>query len=79
MLWVLVLTVVTMVPSEREPVGVNSKIIDVYQDFNQCAADREQIIYEVLRGVNGFPPPNTQMVCIRLAPVEAGQKREKSK
>lgn len=79
MLWVLVLTVVTMIPSEWEPIGVNSKIIDVYQDFNQCAADREQIIYETLGSVNGFPPPNTQLVCIRLEQVEAGQKRENSK
>ena len=47
----------------------DAELIREYDTFNGCLAAREQLIFDI-GSPNGYPPENTQAVCIKTVYAE---------
>ena len=45
---------------------VDSQMLGTYKQFAQCFKERENFIVEQTNQLDGYPKPNTQVVCIRM-------------
>lgn len=60
-MWALVVVVVLGSPSN---IDANAKYYSSYSSFAKCAMAREQVLID-LGKLDGYPPANHQVVCIR--------------
>jgi len=64
MTWVLVW--VSLLVDGGEPVMSTAMMHGTFEMMEDCFAAREKILFEELGVTDGSPPPNNQLVCIRV-------------
>ena len=66
-MWALILIQIIL---NSDDFLVDNQLVGVYDDINKCFVEREILIEELhyLKGNEpiSFPPPNTQLVCVRI-------------